>query len=467
MAPELISPLNISLMASELFPLLNILIQMICVIVVIAYLVSRARPFTEILDGKFNPKNYLILILIFGAFSIYGNASGADILGAHINVRDLGPIIGGLVGGPIVGLGAGVIGAAFRFSQGGVTVIPCTLATLLAGLFAGIVYYGNKKQFIGLRGAVLFVILLETFHMALVILTVQPISLALEIVSALAIPMIVSNAVGMFFFAFIITNLNQERKTKAERDTYHTELERKKAEMEIAHEIQTGFLPTDLPSIRGVDLAVASVPAREVGGDFYDFVKVPNGETAFVIADVAGKGVPGALFMVLSRTLVRANATWHKDAPTAIKDANAMIANDAESGMFVTLLYGLLNPETMNLTYVNAGHNPPVLFRKDGTQEHLSGTGIALGAMEESEYQEATVALAPGDVLVCYTDGVTEAINDGEEQFGEVRLCTTVQECQDKPPEEIVNTIVEAVNGFCGNEPQFDDMTLVVLKVDE
>ncbi len=453
-------------MASELIPLLNLLLQMICVIVVFAYLASRARPFTEILDGKFTPKNYLFLILVFGAFSIYGTASGIDILGAHINVRDLGPIIGGLVGGPVVGLGAGLIGAAYRFSLGGVTVIPCTLATLLAGLFAGIVFYGNKKRFIGLWGAVLFVILLEIFHMALVILTVQPISLAMEIVSAVAIPMIASNAIGMFFFAFIITNLIKERKTEAERDSYRTELERKKAEMQIAHEIQTGFLPTDLPTIRGVDLAAASVPAREVGGDFYDFVKGSNGDTAFVVADVSGKGVPAALFMVLSRTIVRANATLHQDAQTAIQDANAMIANDSESGMFVTLLYGALNPETMTLTYVNAGHNPPVLFRKDGSQEHLNGTGIALGAMDESEYEEATVGLAPGDVLVCYTDGVTEAINCGEEQFGEARLAQTVQGCKERPPEEIITTIMEAVNGFCGDEPQFDDMTLVVLKVE-
>ncbi|MDG6258151.1 MAG: SpoIIE family protein phosphatase [Methanomicrobiaceae archaeon] len=452
-------------MASEL-TLLILLFQMICVIVVFAYLATRARPFTEILDGKFNLKNYLFLILFFGALSLYGTASGTDILGAHINVRDLGPIIGGLVGGPIVGLGAGLIGSAYRYSQGGVTVIACTLATLLAGLFAGIVYYGNKKRFIGLRGAVLFVVLMEVFHMALLILTVQPISLAMEIVSAVAIPMIVSNGLGMFFFAFIITNLIQERKTEAERDAYRTVVEREKAEMQIAHEIQTGFLPKDLPAISGVDLAGASLPAREVGGDFYDFVKGSNGETAFVIADVSGKGVPAALFMVLSRTIVKANATWHHDARTAIQDANAMIANDAESGMFVTLLYGVLNPETMNLTYVNAGHNPPVLFRRDGTLEHLNGTGIALGVMEDAEYQEATVTLAPGDVLVCYTDGVTEAINGDEEQFGEARFCTTVQECQDRMPDEIISTIIHAVNGFCGDEPQFDDMTLVVLKVD-
>ncbi len=454
-------------MASELIPLLNLLLQMICVIVVFAYLASRARPFTEILDGIFNLKNYLFLILLFGVFSIYGTASGIDILGAHINVRDLGPIIGGLVGGPIVGLGAGLIGAAYRFSQGGVTVIPCTLATLLAGLFAGIVYYGNKKRFIGLWGAVLFVILLEIFHMALVILTVQPISLAMEIVGAVGVPMIVSNAVGMFFFAFIITNLIKERKTEAERDSYRAELERKKAEMQIAHEIQTGFLPTDLPAISGVDLAAASVPAREVGGDFYDFLTGSNGKAAFVIADVSGKGVPAALFMVLSRTIVRANATWHQDAQTAIQDANTMIANDAESGMFVTLLYGTLDPETMTLTYVNAGHNPPILFRKDGTQALLNGTGIALGAMEGAEYQEKTVSLAPGDLLVCYTDGVTEAINGREEQFGDARLSATVQGCQDRGPEEIINTIMEAVNDFCGNEPQFDDMTMVVLKVNE
>jgi len=443
-----------------------VLLQMICVIVVVAYLITRTTSFTQVLDGVFNWKGQAILVLLFGALSIYGTESGINILGATANVRDLGPMVGGLACGPVVGLGAGLIGAAARLSLGGFTAVPCALATLLAGLFGGLIFLAAGKKFIGMQGAVLFAVGMEAFHMGLTLALCQPFEQALGVVESVSLPMIIANTTGVFIFAFIIGNLITERQTKAERDTYLSELERKKAELRIAHDIQMSFLPERLPEVPGIEVAALALPAKEVGGDFYDAIPLPGGRTAFTIADVAGKGVPAALFMALSRTVLRANTRVPRSAREVVGEANALIAEDAKSGMFVTLFYAVADPGRRTLTYVNAGHNPPLLFRPDGERPtRLKGTGIILGVMPEAEFGEETIALETGDLLLLYTDGITEAINSREEQFGEERLIETVMNCRDLPPGEIVDRIRDAVTAFSGDEPQFDDQTLMILRV--
>ena len=443
-----------------------VLLQMICVIIVVAYLITRTKSFTQVLNGIFIWKGQVTLILLFGALSIYGTESGITILGATANVRDLGPMVGGLACGPVVGLGAGLIGAAYRFSLAGFTAVPCATATILAGLFGGLIFLLAGRKFIGMHGAVLFAVGMEAFHMGITLLLCRPFEQALGVVEEVAVPMIIANATGVFIFAFIIGNLIAERQTKDERDSFLSELERKKAELKIAHDIQMSFLPERLPEVPGFELAALSLPAKEVGGDFYDAIPLPGGRTAFVIADVSGKGVPAALFMALSRTVLRANSLIPRSARDAVTEANMLIAEDAKSGMFVTLFYAVADPGKKTLTYVNAGHNPPLLFRAGGdSPTGLKGTGIILGVMPEAEYGEETIHLASGDLVLFYTDGVTEAINPGEEQFGETRLIETVAGSLDRPPAEIVEKIRDAVVAFSGDEPQFDDLTLMVLRV--
>ncbi len=443
-----------------------VLLQMICVVMVVAYLITRSASFTRVLDDLVTWKSQAILTLLFGALSIYGTESGITILGATANVRDLGPMVGGLACGPVVGLGAGLIGAAHRFSLGGFTAVPCATATILAGLFGGLIFLAAGRKFIGMHGAVLFAVGMESFHMGITLLLCRPFDEALEVVEGVAFPMIIANATGVFIFALIIGNLITERQTKAERDTFLSELERKKAELRIAHDIQMSFLPERLPEVAGLELAALSLPAKEVGGDFYDAIPLPGNRTAFVIADVAGKGVPAALFMALSRTVLRANALVPRSAREAVREANMLIAEDAKSGMFVTLFYAVVDPATKMLTYVNAGHNPPLLFRSgSGRPLELKGTGIILGVMPEADYGEETISLESGDLVLLYTDGVTEAINPGEEQFGEKRLIETVMGCHDLPPGAIVDRVRDAVVRFSGDEPQFDDLTLMVLRV--
>ncbi len=188
------------------------LIEKVCVIFVIAYLVTNLKPFQEVLEGKLNIKNQMILIVIFGVIAIYSTYSGFQVAGAIANVRDLAPMIAGLVGGPVVGLGAGLIGGLHRLTIGGITAVPCAISTILAGFIAGLIWFINGKRFVGIWWAVLLAILMETLHMLLILLMVTPYSQALTVVSNIYIPMLVANGLGMFIFAFMITNVIKNSK---------------------------------------------------------------------------------------------------------------------------------------------------------------------------------------------------------------------------------------------------------------
>ena len=245
-------------------------------------------------------------------------------------------------------------------------------------------------------------------------------------------------------------------------------LEREKAELRIASHIQLSFLPRAVPRIEGFDIAAVSTPAREVGGDFYDIIDMGNSRTGLVIADVAGKGVPAALFMVLSRTTIRTSARMKEPVAAAVTDANRMISADAEDqGMFVTLVLGILDHRARQFTYGNAGHNPPLLYR-DATGEilPLRPTGMALGVDADEVYSQATVALGPGDVLVFYTDGVVEAENADHGQFGEERLTAVIRDHHDLSAKGLLAKIQEAVEEFIAGAPQFDDLTILVLRAE-
>jgi len=452
-------------MASLTISLLTDLVEKVCVIIVIAYLLSRLKYFTEVLEGKLTFKNQVILILIFGAISIYGSYSGFEIFGAVANVRDLGPMVAGLVGGPIVGLGAGLIGGLHRLTMGGFTCIPCSLSTILAGLFAGMIYLANRKRFIGIWGAVLFAIIMESFHMILALILASPFAQALEVVEELYIPMILANAIGMFIFAFMITNLIKERKTKKERDKLSAQLERKKKELEIAHQIQESFLPHTIPLIENYQLAATSIPAQEVGGDFYDFIPISSEQTGLTIGDVSGKGIPAALFMAFSRTLLRAKACRNPGVGRMIESVNNFINEEPHSDMFVTLFYSVLNHKQNKLNFVNAGHNPPLLLRRESDEIiRLSTGGVVLGAMKGLKMAEKTVDLEEGDLLVLYTDGVTEAVNKQEEQFGEGRLIKLIEKNHELSPEDLKNKIIDQVYDFASGTKQADDITLMILR---
>lgn len=241
-------------------------------------------------------------------------------------------------------------------------------------------------------------------------------------------------------------------------------LERSKSELRIASDIQRSFLPERIPPVSGFDLAATSIPAMEVGGDFYDFIP-GDGKLGMVIADVSGKSVPAALFMALSRTIVRVNATHHEKGTDVLEDANNMISADSKLGMFVTLFYGVLDQNSRSLVYANAGHPPPLLMRGcSNAFEKLDVTGIALGAIGGAKYEERRVDLSTGDVLVLFTDGVNEAVNGNSEQYGIERFSSIVRESCHLGAQGILDKILGDISQFSEGQAQFDDITMVVVK---
>lgn len=251
----------------------------------------------------------------------------------------------------------------------------------------------------------------------------------------------------------------------AELNRTTTEKERLLKELEIARGIQQSFLPTSSPRMDHIDIAAVTVPARVVGGDFYDFIPFGKNRWGLVVADVSGKGMPAALFMALSRTLVHASAAGTASPAAAIEHANKLIIEDNRANMFVTLFYAIVDSEKMTLEYVNAGHNPPFLMGdKPGDIMLLKAQGVPLGLSPGMKLNVDTVKLAPGNILGLYTDGVTEALNDAGERFEIDRLYAVVSKNRALSSQEIIISAQEEIAEFAGKQPQFDDITLMVLK---
>jgi sigma-B regulation protein RsbU (phosphoserine phosphatase) len=441
---------------------LLVLVEKACVIVVIAYVISRLRVFTEVLEGKFTIKNQAILIVIFGAISIFGTYSGVDVFGAMANVRDLGPMVAGLIGGPIMGLGAGLIGGLYRLSLGGFTAVPCAISTILAGLLAGLIFLINKRHFVGIFWAVVFAVLMESLHMLINLAIAQPYYMALAVVEELTIPMIVSNALGVFIFAFIISNQLRERETIRQRDLYFDELERKKHELEVANKIQKSFLPEQLPVIPGFSVAAFNMPAHEEGGDFYDFIPLSEDKIGLVIADVRGESFPASLLMALSRTILRGEAR-NQDPQKLMRYLNNLIAVDIGPEIFLTIWYGELNLNEMCLTYVNAAHIPPIIYRNETSQlEELVRGEKSLGRLENIELEKHRVKIEKEDLLIFYNDGMIKALEEPGVSGDEV-LRRLVSSKHDLSPQELVDEIRFKV---MDSGIKRDDLALAILKAD-
>ena len=222
--------------------IVNLLIDLVKtagVVVFFAYVVTRTSFFLEILDKKLTWKNQAIMIVLFGALSVFGTYGGLQLpSGAIANIRDLGPMVAGLVGGPVVGLGAGLIGGVHRYFMGGFVNVPCSIATVIAGLLGGTIYWIRKGKFVTVWQAVLFAIFMESFHMGLTILMARPYEMAVAVVQEVILPMIAANATGMAVFAFIIRNLIIERNTAAEKEALRLKVAQTEYEMETAKGIQ-------------------------------------------------------------------------------------------------------------------------------------------------------------------------------------------------------------------------------------
>jgi serine phosphatase RsbU (regulator of sigma subunit) len=236
-------------------------------------------------------------------------------------------------------------------------------------------------------------------------------------------------------------------------------------DLSVAREIQFSLLPKNAPAIAGWDFAASYQPARVVGGDFYDFFNV-GGQQGVVIADVADKGVGAALFMSLSRTMIRTAALTGVSPSTALTDANHLIVQDSSrSNLFLSVFYCLIDPQTGHMIYTTAGHNPPYLYRAaTGSFTPLPGRGIVLGVFEDIALHDLEVTLDPGDFVVFYTDGLTEAMDEHGGEFGEERLQQAVIPLVNSSAADILNGILEAIRTHTSGAVQSDDLTIMIAK---
>jgi phosphoserine phosphatase RsbU/P len=240
---------------------------------------------------------------------------------------------------------------------------------------------------------------------------------------------------------------------------------RMERELQVARELQASLLPRETPQVSGWGFAAWWRPALEVAGDYYDFIPLTGGQIGLLIADVSDKGMPSALFMGLTRSIVRASV-GHAPSPAAdVAHANRLICADASGGMFVTLFYAQLDPRAGEFTYVNAGHNPPLFYhtgQEQGTK--LVRTGMALGVVPDTPFEQGTVYLDPGDLVVLYTDGIVDAVNAQGQRFGMERLDRTLAEHSRRPTADILAALEGAIAGFTGAAAQFDDIAVVMVK---
>ncbi|MGQ9631256.1 MAG: GAF domain-containing SpoIIE family protein phosphatase [bacterium] len=244
------------------------------------------------------------------------------------------------------------------------------------------------------------------------------------------------------------------------------EKERLARELEIARQIQKALLPEDVPQFESIKMSVMSIPAREVGGDYYDFIPLEDDRLGIVVADVSGKGVPAALFMTMARSILRTYATGLSDPGEILTMMNNAICGDTEIGRFITVLYMILNPRTRELDFANGGHDPMIVYRSTKkTCEFFEEGGRPIGIAGGISYNSSRLRMEPGDVAVLYTDGVPEAMNPKREQFGFGRLVDIIlQHADSETPEGLRDRVYRSITEFVGDAPQHDDLTLAVIK---
>ncbi|TKJ35090.1 hypothetical protein CEE39_01380 [bacterium (candidate division B38) B3_B38] len=243
------------------------------------------------------------------------------------------------------------------------------------------------------------------------------------------------------------------------------EKERMEKELELAATIQRNLLPLKTPEIEGFDISALNTPCRQVGGDYYDFIELNPDHFGIAIADVSGKGTPAALLVSALHGTLHAYSEENYSLPQLMSRIARAIYRSSLAEGFITFFYGILDPKKRTLTSVNAGHNYPILLRADDKIHNLREGGLCLGIMEESTYQQESTTLQKGDILVMYTDGLTEAMNPQEDEFGTQRLEEVVQKNRHLPASDIIEAVIQQLKSWSRGIPPFDDLTLVLLKV--
>lgn len=443
----------------KIIDLLIALIRNMSVLMVLAYLLTRIPTFSDILNHRFSWRNRILLAGVFGIFSIYGTLSGIEILGGVANFRDLGPTIAGLLAGPLTGAGAGLIGGLYRYQVGGVTALPCTLAPIMAGFSGGILFLFKKGRDIRIREAVLLLMGMEIVHGVIVLAISGTGEEVLTLVRTAIPPMILANGAGIGVFIFMLANLNREKSIEAAKHRIDSELG-------IAREIQMSMVPASPPPspvCPEYTIRALLKPAKEVGGDLYNFFPIDGDRLCLAIGDVAGKGVPASLYMAITQKLIKAMARSGEDPASLLARLNRELCDGNETMTFVTLFLCFFNTRTGEIVFSNGGHNPPYLIQQGGVTRVAMDPAMALGVQDQVRYGNRLLQLRGGTTLFLYTDGVTEAMDARGNPYSDGRLEESLIRLAGLAPAALCGEILKDVELFVGRNEQSDDITMLAL----
>ena len=241
-------------------------------------------------------------------------------------------------------------------------------------------------------------------------------------------------------------------------------LKRIEEELKFATEIQTNLLPKSNPQIEGFDIAGKSMPAKEVGGDYFDFIYIDENRNVICLGDISGKGLPAAMLMANLQATLRGQALFTSSAGECISRANKLLYRSTDEQKFATMFYGILDSKNSTFHFSNAGHDPPFLINSKNDVIRLTKGGTVLGFMEDFEFEEDSVKLKQGDTIIIYSDGITEAFSENNEEFGEERLISLLKNNITCKANDIISKVFETVKDHAKNVPQSDDITIVVIK---
>ena len=462
---------------------LEMLVKMfgaIAFIDLLAVLLAGTHSFAK-LNGETKGRTlrHVLLGVTGGLFGIYATIAGYTMpeSNTQISIRDVGAMLGGALGGPLGGLIAGTMAGVFRLfypwmragnastSMLSGTTIPCAISTFVIAMVTGFLHpWFRKAKHRGLWG-LLIGGLSEVFHLALafVYLTIMhDAGSAWNALKDLIAPFILTNMLGFGLLMYVFDKIRGYRDT----ETHAKQVE---GELGVATSIQGSMLPKIFPEFPGrqeFSISASMVPAKEVGGDFYDFFFTDYDHFVFLVADVSGKGVPAALFMVIAKTLIKNNVQSGLPLADAMSKTNQQLLEGDDQQMFVTAWVGSLQISTGELTYVNCGHNPPLFSKVGQPFDYLKNiSGFVLAGSRKSKYKPYTLLMSPGDRIFLYTDGITEAMNANLEQYGEKRLLALANSAPiTNTPAIALDAVKADVTKFTAGAAQSDDMTMLALQ---
>jgi sigma-B regulation protein RsbU (phosphoserine phosphatase) len=302
---------------------------------------------------------------------------------------------------------------------------------------------------------------MELIHLSLVLVFTKPFETAWTIISGIAPSFLIINPLGLALLFVVINKFRKRIDDDKERHRIETELN-------VAKHIQASMLPSIFPPYPDkseFDIFASMSPAKEVGGDLYDFFLVDDDHLGIVMGDVSGKGVPASLFMVITKTLIKDYALSGLMPAEVFNNVNRVLCEGNNEQLFVTAFFGIVTLPTGEFNYVNAGHNPPFIRRNgEGFTELEVTRNTVLAFIEDKKYTGQQTALALGDIIFVYTDGVTEAIDEKDNMYGTDKLAKVLNDCTECSVEELVSSVKVDVDLFVGKAPQFDDITMLALK---